>query len=173
MVVALAVLGVSLSMISGAHAQATSAGQAPAANSKEYQAAIDKDVELLRQDLRSGRKDLIAANLSLTDAEATKFWPVYDQYAAEGTKLGDEKYALLKEYAIGFGTLTDEQAMTLAKRSLALDESIAQLRSKYLPIVNKVLPGKKAATFFQMDRRISSVIDLQIASQIPLVQDQK
>jgi hypothetical protein len=41
-----------------------------------------------------------------------------------------------------------------------------------VPIVNKVLPGTKAASFFQIDRRLSGLIDLQLASQIPLVQEQ-
>jgi len=136
------------------------------------QAQLDKDVALLRQDLRSQKKQLIAANLTLTTDEATKFWPVYDQYAAEVQKLGDQKYALIKEYAQTFSTLTDDQALNLAKRSLALDEQVAALRTKYLPIVNKVLPGKKTATFFQLDRRISLLMDLQLASEIPLVQQQ-
>jgi hypothetical protein len=89
------------------------------------------------------------------------------------SKLGDQKYALIKEYANGFGKLTDEQALSLIKRSLALDEQVAQLRSKYLPIVNQVLPGIKAATFFQIDRRINTLIDLQLGEQIPLVQEQQ
>ena len=89
----------------GLIAQATSSGQATASASKDSQASVDQDVSLLRQDIRSKKKQLIAANLKLTDAEATKFWPVYDQYAEESTKLGDEKYALIKEYAQGYGTL--------------------------------------------------------------------
>jgi hypothetical protein len=132
----------------------------------------DEDIKLLRQDIRSNKKQLIAANLTLTDVEATKFWPVYDQYAAEMTKLGDQKYALIKEYAQNFGSLTDVQAQSLMNRSLALDEAIAQLRIKYLPIIGKVLPGTKTATFFQIDRRLSGLIELQISSQIPLVQQQ-
>jgi hypothetical protein len=52
---------------------------------------------MLRQDLRSKNKQTIAANLQLTDADATKFWPVYDQYVAELTKINDEKYAVIKE----------------------------------------------------------------------------
>lgn len=147
-------------------------GQASAPAQTGNQAQLDKDVSLLRQDLRSQKKQLIAANLSLTADEATKFWPVYDQYSAELQKLGDQKYALIKEYAQGFGSLTDDQALSLAKRSLALDEQTAALRSKYLPIVNKVIPGKKTATFFQLDRRISLLMDLQLASEIPLVQQQ-
>ncbi len=58
-------------------------------------------------------------------------------------------------------------------RWLDLDMEITQLRSKYVPIVRGVLPGKKAASFFQLDRRISMMIDLQISSQIPLVQSQE
>jgi len=42
-----------------------------------------------------------------------------------------------------------------------------------VPIVNQVLPGKKTATFFQMERRIEGLMDVQLASQIPLVQDQQ
>jgi len=143
-----------------------------ASSTKANQSSLDQDVALLRQDVRSKKKQLIAANLTLTDTEATKFWPVYDQYTTELTKLGDQKYALIKEYAQGYGTLTNEQALSLINRSLALDEQIAQLRTKYVPIVNKVLPGTKTATFFQLDRRISTLLDLQLASQIPLVQGQ-
>ena len=127
---------------------------------------------MLRQDLRSGKKQAIAASLQLTDAEATKFWPVYDQYSAELSKLGDQRYALIKEYANGFGTLTDNQALSLVKRSLSLDEQVAQLRSKYVPIVNQVLPGTKTATFFQMDRYLNTLIDLKASGAIPVVQEQ-
>ena len=153
------------------HAQGAS-GQTATSASKNSDASLDKDAALLRQDVRSEKKQIIAANLKLTDTEATRFWPVYDQYSAELTGLGDQKYALIKEYAQGFGKLTDEQALSLIKRSLALDEQLAQLRSKYVTIFNKVLPGTKTATFFQMDRRIGALIDLQLAAQIPFVQDQ-
>src|SRR4249919_588320 len=82
------------------HATAqTATGQEPAASSKSGQVASDQDIELLRKDLRSQTKQLIAANLSLTESEATKFWPVYDQYRTEYTKIGDAKLALIKEYA--------------------------------------------------------------------------
>ena len=148
------------------------AAHAQAAAGKDSPTVTDQDVKLLRQDVRSQKKQLIAANLTLTDAESTKFWPVYDQFSAEMTTLGDQKLALIKEYAQSFGSLTDAQAQSLLNRSLALDAAVAQLRIKYVPIVNKVLPGTKTATFFQMERRISTLIDLQVASQIPLVQDQ-
>ena len=156
----------------GMHVQAKSSAQASTASSKDNQASIDQSVALIRQDLRSSKKQTIAASLQLTDAEATKFWPLYDRYSTELSKLWDQRYALIKEYANGFGTLTDDQALSLLKRSLSLDEQVAQLRSKYLPIVGQVLPGTKTATFFQMDRYINSLIDVQIGGAIPLVQEQ-
>ena len=79
---------------------------------------------------------------------------------------------MIKEYANGFGTLTDKQALSLIKRLLSQDEQVAQLRSKYVPIVNQVLPGTKTATFFQLDRYLNTLIDVQVAGSIPVVQEQ-
>lgn len=72
----------------------TAAGQKPATSGKSGQTASDTDIRLLRKDIRSEKKQLIAANLILTDTEATKFWPVYDQYQAEYRKIGDAEVAL-------------------------------------------------------------------------------
>jgi len=132
-----------------------------------------QDLDLLRKDLRSQKKQLIAANLKLTDAEATKFWPVYDQYTAELMKINDKKYALIQDYADHWGTMTDEQALMFLRQWLDVDIAATQLRQKYVPAVSQVLNGRSTATFFQLDRRISMMIDLQLASQIPLVQAQQ
>jgi hypothetical protein len=148
-------------------AQATSSGQTSTADQK----ATAQDIELMRKDIRSMRKQLVAANLKLTDAEATKFWPVYDQYIAELVTMNNTKYQLLQEYFNSYGQLTDEQADSMTKQLLALDVSVAQLRQKYQPIFRAAVPAKVTATFFQLDRRIAMMIDLQLGSQIPLVQD--
>lgn len=134
------------------------------------QSNADRDVELLRRDIRSQKKQIIAANLQLTDTEAEKFWPLYDQYTAELIKINDVKYATIKEYAANFDTLTDDQAVSLARKTLEVDQSVAQLRLKYVPLVSKVISGKKTALFFQMDRRLVMLIDLQLAAQIPMIQ---
>ena len=132
----------------------------------------DKDLDLLRKDIRSQRKQLIAANLKLTDQEATKFWPVYDQYVSELITINDRKFGLIQEYADNYGKLTNEQSLSFIRRWLDADIEIAHLRQKYVPIVSTVLDGKKSATFFQLDRRIAMMIELQLSSQMPLVQSQ-
>ena len=165
---------ISLTVISLVYSPRVRAQAAASSQSTANAASIDQDVELLRKDIRSGKKQLVAANLKLSADQATRFWPVYDQYTAEQTKIGDQKTALIKEYADQWnaGTLSDEQASSLIKRSLAVDEQVAQLRAKYLPIFSQAVPGKVVATFFQLDRRIQGLIDIQLASQIPLVQAQ-
>ena len=132
-------------------------------------ASIEKDLELVRRDLRSEKKQILALNLPLTDTEATKFWPVYDQYAAEMTRHYDAFYSVIKEYAANQKTLTDDQAMALIKRWTDSQIAVAKTREKYVPIVGKVIPGKKTALFFQIDRRLYALMDLQVASNIPLV----
>ena len=135
-------------------------------------AITDQQLELLRRDIRSIKKQLIAANLTLTDSEATKFWPVYEQYSADMGKINDTRTVIIKEYSEEYGTLTDDQADNLIRRWLDTDIEQGKLRQRYVPIFRKVLPGKKAATFFQLDRRISMMVDVQLTSQLPLVQSQ-
>ena len=142
--------------------------QAPSNNSS--QSTMDQDVDLLRKDIRSQKKQIIAANLQLTDQEAVKFWPLYDQYTAELVKINDAKYDAIKQYVSSYDTLTDDQAMALTRKLLGVDEQVAQLRLKYVPLVGKVISGKKTALFFQLDRRLLMLIDLQLASEIPMVQ---
>ena len=129
----------------------------------------DQDIQLLRSDIRSEKKQIIAANMQLTAAQAEKFWPVYDAYTQETTKLADARYALIKEYAKAYDTMTDVQADDLLEHSTALDQSTASLRQQWTPRFRKVLGGKQTALFFQLDRRIGLLIDLQLASMIPLV----
>jgi Spy/CpxP family protein refolding chaperone len=156
-----------------AFAGAQSAG-APgaAAPGKDQHVISSQDLDLLRHDIRSQKKQLIAQNLSLTDSDATKFWPIYDKFTAELVKINDKKYAALQEYADHWGSLTDDQCVALAKQLQEVDVQAAQLRAKYLPIVTQAIGGKKSATFTQLERRISMLIDLQLASKIPLVQSQ-
>jgi hypothetical protein len=128
----------------------------------------DEDIILLRQDLRAKKMQVIGQNMSLSDAEAQKFWPIYNHYVKDLQEVNNQKYALLKQYAQMWGTMTDQDAVIYVRNWLEADGQAQALRVKYVPVVNQVLPGKKAATFFQLDRRLNMIIDLQLFSQIPL-----
>ena len=129
----------------------------------------EQDIELLRSDLRSAKKQILAENIKLTDAQAQKFWPVYDAYTQETTKLGDARLALIKEYANSYGNMTDARADSLVKKMATLDEQTATLRAQWIPKFREVLTGKQTALFFQLDRRITLLIDVQFAANIPIV----
>ena len=131
--------------------------------------ATDADIQLLRQDLRTQKQKLIAQNLPMTESEAVKFWAVYKSYAKDLKQINDEKFRLIKQYGDSWGTMTNDEALIYIRRWLEVDEQVHQLRSNYVMNVSQALPGKKAATFFQLDRRISMMMDIQLASQMPLV----
>jgi len=124
---------------------------------------------MLRSDLRSNRKQVVAANMKLTDVEAEKFWPIYEQYVNELVAINNAKYAIIKEY-LQNTNMTEEQADGLSKRWIEVDEQVVQLRLKYIPIFRRSLSAKGTAMFFQIDRRVQMMIDLQLASSIPLIQ---
>jgi len=148
------------------YAQAAQSAPVPSAQS---QAGLDQDIQLLRGDIRSQKKEIVAANMNLTPDEATKFWPIYDQYTAEVDKIGDLRVALIKEYASSYNTMTDAQANDFMKRAAAIDQQFIATRSKYVPIFQKVISAKKTGLWFQIDRRLDLLINLQLAANIPVV----
>jgi len=139
-----------------------------AASNDPSQASPDDFVDLLRKDIRSQKKQIIAENMELSAAEAEKFWPVYDQYAAELSKIYDVKIALLKDYADNYSSMTGEQAENYIRKRAEVEQSIMQLRLKYIPAFRKVLSGRETALFYQLDWRLGLAIDVQLV-QVPLI----
>jgi hypothetical protein len=147
-------------------------GQAvPASNNASPTVAplSEGELALMRTDLRSEKKKLIAMNVNLTDAEATKFWPVYDQYATEMKKWNDDFYHTIKDYSDNNQTWTDAQAAAMLDKWIKIQMEQAKTRQKYIPLIEKVIPAKKAALFFQIDRRLYALMDLQVSTFLPLV----
>lgn len=128
----------------------------------------DDFMQLLRKDVRSQKKQIIAENMDLTDSEAERFWPVYDQYAAELTTIYDTKITLLNDYADNHSSMTGEQAETYIRKRAEVEQSIMQLRLKYIPAFRKVLSGRETALFYQLDWRLGLAIEVELL-QVPLI----
>jgi len=128
----------------------------------------DDDITLLRKDLRAMKMQVIGENMSLSEDEGLKFWPIYNHYVKDLQEVNNQKYALLKQYAETWATMTDQDALIYVRAWLEADGQAQALRLQYVPVVSQVLPGRKAATFFQLDRRLNMIVDLQLFSQIPL-----
>jgi hypothetical protein len=128
----------------------------------------DDFIELLRKDVRSQKKQIIAENMDLSDAEAEKFWPVYDRYAAELSRIYDTKIVLLKDYVENYSSMTGEQAENYIRKRAEVEKSIMELRLKYIPAFRKVLSGRETALFYQLDWRLGLAIDVELM-QVPLI----
>ena len=130
---------------------------------------IQQLVELMRKDVRAEKADIVAKTMELNAEEAALFWPVYKKFEAEQKVLGDERLAIITDYADNFDALTDEKAKDLVTRAVALEGKEHALKERYLKELLAVLPAKVVARFFQVDNRINTLIDLELSGQIPLV----
>jgi len=148
----------------------SSNAEAQAAATTQDQGIPEQDITMLRKNLRSQRKQIIAVNMKLTDAEAEKFWPLYDQYISDLVQINGTKYDLIKQYVEAQGNLTDAQADSAVKQWIGVDQSVSELRLKYVPSFRKVLSAKNTALFYQLDRRVQLMIDLQLAAALPLIE---
>jgi hypothetical protein len=135
----------------------------------DSQPASDQDIQLLRKDLRSQKKQIVAANMNFTDTEAEKFWPVYDRYAADLAKVYDTKMSLIEEYLDSYKTMTGAEAESYIRRRATAEEDVMQLKLKYVPEFRKVLSGRQEALFYQIEWRLDLMINLQLA-QTPLIE---
>ena len=130
----------------------------------------DDDIKMMRQDVQSAKEDIIKDTMQFTDAEGTAFWPLYKQYAAEQHAIADKRLALINDYAKKYDTLSDSDAKDMTQRLLQIDDDTLALRKKYLPKFQTALGAKRAAKFYQVDNRLTLIVNVQIASVVPLIQ---
>jgi len=152
-----------------AQATPTTATKTATAAPATLPTATEEDIQMLRADIRAKRKQVMAANITLTADEATKFWPLFDEYTAEVKKVNDKRWAMMKDYAATYKQLTDSQAIRHVEVSAAVDAELIALRAKWLPQFQKLLPPKKVVQFYQVDRRLDLLMNIQISSLIPIV----
>jgi hypothetical protein len=126
--------------------------------------------QAVRADLQAERTKVIAANLTLTEAEAAKFWPLYNEYRAEHGKLDDRGLAVLEDFANNFEALSEEKAKDLLERQLSLEDDRAKLRRSYVGKFQKVIAPKKVARYYQIERKLDAAIAFEAARSIPLAQ---
>ncbi len=130
----------------------------------------ESDIALLRQDVQTQRMEIISKAMQLSDAEAPSFWSLYREYANEQQQIGDQRLRIIKDYAANYENMPEPKAGELVRRMIDLDRRTFETRSKYVPMFEKVLSPRRAAKFFQVDRRLSMMVDLQLASEIPILQ---
>jgi hypothetical protein len=157
-----------------APASKPAAPAAPASSAAAVADSRDRNlrayVELLRSDLRSQKVAITAQVLQLNEAEDAKFWPVYREYEGELQKINDERLAGIEEYTKTYDKLTDATADRLAKMSLDLESRRQAAKAKYYEKLKTVVSPRTAARALQVENQILLLLDLQIASSLPVVE---
>jgi DNA anti-recombination protein RmuC len=141
-----------------------------AATTETQETNIRAYVELLRADVNSKKTAILTETMRFNDEQAAKFWPTYREYDLELQKLNDQKLAGIQQYAKNFENMTDEKADELAKLALELENKRNDLKKKYYEKIREQLGGIMAARFLQVENQMLMVIDLQIASSLPIVE---
>jgi hypothetical protein len=130
---------------------------------------IQEYIELLRSDVRQQKAEMMGAVMQLSAADAAKFWPIYGEYDAELTKVNDLRVANIQEYARTYSALTDEKADELIQNAMAYEKQRSELLAKYYDRVKQALGAVTAARFVQVEHQLLLIIDLQVASSLPIV----
>jgi hypothetical protein len=143
--------------------QASSQGETQKKNTQAY-------IDLLRSDVRQQKAEIMGSVMLLSAQDATKFWPIYTEYDAQLAKLNDQRVENIKEYARVYDQMTDEKADELIQKSLAYQKQRAGLLAQTYEKVKQALGGVTAARFAQVEHQLLLIIDLQIASSLPIVE---
>jgi hypothetical protein len=132
-------------------------------------ADIDSYIEMLRTDMQNARKSIADAALKLPDDKASTFWPIYRKYQLEVDAIGDKRLAVIKDYAANFEKMTDQKAGELAKQTFSNMKARTSLMEKYYKEFSKVIGPTMAARLMQVENAVNNIIDIQIASELPLI----
>jgi hypothetical protein len=133
--------------------------------------AAKANLDILRDTIRANRKALVAANLTLSDEEAARFWPLYDKYQTELAAVQDRAVKVIQDYTASFHDLSNEKAMKLADDWLSAEGDRVKVRREYLEQFGKTLPGRKVVRFYQIENKMDAVLRYDLASQIPVVEE--
>jgi len=128
-------------------------------------------VEEARTVIQTERKMLIIENMTMTDDEASKFWPLYDKYAAELKEVGNMRVNVIKKYAASYSSnsLTGAEAKKMIEDILKFQKKTVTVRESYLPKFRKILGDIKTARFYQIENKLDAITNLALAREIPLV----
>jgi len=130
---------------------------------------LEPAIQMLRQEVGKDRREIVKANMLLTNSEATRFWPIYDEYRADMTKIGDRRVKLITDYAANRNSMSEDEAQRLLKEALELDQDRTELKVKYVKKFSKELSARTTARFFQIDQKLDAALDASLAARIPLV----
>jgi len=128
---------------------------------------IDSTIAVVRANMRADKTTLITTLMNFNDKDGAAFWPIYQQYEYERFRLDDRRAAVIKQYTQKYPNVTDAEAKAMADQMLDCESRQAELKKKYYKKFNKVLSALTVTKFFQLERRIDLLMDMQVEASLP------
>ena len=139
----------------------------PLGRAQDQQPTIDSTIAIVRANMQADRTTFITAGMNFSDKEGALFWPIYRKYQYERSKLDDRRAAVIKEYTQKYPNLTDAEAKAMANQMLDCEWRQAALKKSYYKKFSKVLPAHTVTKFFQLERRVDLMMDMQVEASLP------
>jgi len=139
----------------------------PLGRSQDQEPTIDSTIAVVRAHMQADRTTIITTGMNFNDKDGAAFWPIYQQYEYERSRVDDRRAAVVKQYTQKYPTLTNAEAKAMADQMLDCESRLAELKKKYYKKFNKVLPALTVTKFFQLERRVDLLMDMNVESSLP------
>jgi hypothetical protein len=106
----------------------------------------------LRQEAGQDRRNIVRANMLLTETESARFWPLYDEYRVERKKIGDRRVRLITDFLAQQNSMSEDEARALANEDFAILKDTSELKTKWYKKMTKELSDRTVARFFHITR---------------------
>jgi hypothetical protein len=139
----------------------------PLGRAQDQEPTIDSIIAVVRANMKADRTTLITTGMNFNDKEGAAFWPIYRQYEYERSRVDDRRANVIKQYSQKYPKLTDADVRAMAEQMLDCESRQAELKKKYYKKFNRVLPALTVTKFFQLERRVDLMMDMQVEASLP------
>ncbi|MFB6454248.1 hypothetical protein ACE38W_03170 [Chitinophaga sp. Hz27] len=134
-----------------------------------YAQSSDNDLAVIQKVFGKEKRALVTQYMDLQNKPNDPFWSMYDQYESDRQSLSRERLSILQDYSRLYETLDDESATSLAKRLFANDIEYDKFYQRYFKKFSKIMGGKNAAKFMQLELYLQIAIKSSILNSIPFI----
>jgi hypothetical protein len=132
------------------------------------QTALDDQINLARQTANIDRQAILKGNVELGADESAEFWPAWKQYRAAMSANGDRRIALIKNFAQNYAQMTDMKAHELMTDYFSIKMQDLVIRQNFARKIDVFLPAQKVMRIIQIENKLDTAIEMQLAAEIPL-----
>lgn len=132
-------------------------------------AQAQREINISRKLINNKRNTTLAYNMSFTQEEKEKFWPLYREYRAAMATVGDKRLAGILDYVDHIDTMSEGKAKQLLNQYFTTEKEVIRVKEKYVRKFRRILPETKVVRLMQIENRMDSAVDLKIAEGVPLM----